>query len=202
MTIFLQEARLTSIQISEVLNHAGGFKNFCCRSQRDGRIGSCQNTWITGLCQPSAPVESWTRSLQSSGVKRLLFLGSTCIYPKFAPQPMKEEWNVKCEMWRVGENSWNVKREMWRVKKAFIHISPFTFHKILKGEGWGKTRETWNVRLEKAFIHISPFTFHKILKGEGWGKTRETWNVKGEKGFYSHFTLHVSQDFKGWMVNG
>lgn len=26
-----------------------------------------------------------------SGVERLLFLGSTCIYPKFAPQPMKEE---------------------------------------------------------------------------------------------------------------
>ena len=27
-----------------------------------------------------------------SGVKRLLFLGSTCIYPKFAPQPLKEEY--------------------------------------------------------------------------------------------------------------
>lgn len=26
------------------------------------------------------------------GVKRLLFLGSTCIYPKIAPQPMKEEY--------------------------------------------------------------------------------------------------------------
>jgi GDP-L-fucose synthase len=26
-----------------------------------------------------------------NGVGRLLFLGSTCIYPKFAPQPMKEE---------------------------------------------------------------------------------------------------------------
>ena len=25
------------------------------------------------------------------GVKRLLFLGSSCIYPKFAPQPIKEE---------------------------------------------------------------------------------------------------------------
>ena len=25
------------------------------------------------------------------GVKRLLFLGSSCIYPRFAPQPMKEE---------------------------------------------------------------------------------------------------------------
>lgn len=26
-----------------------------------------------------------------SGVKKLLFLGSSCIYPKFAPQPMKED---------------------------------------------------------------------------------------------------------------
>lgn len=26
-----------------------------------------------------------------SGVKKLLFLGSSCIYPKFAPQPLKEE---------------------------------------------------------------------------------------------------------------
>ena len=28
----------------------------------------------------------------NAGVTRLLFLGSTCIYPKFAPQPMKEEY--------------------------------------------------------------------------------------------------------------
>lgn len=27
-----------------------------------------------------------------SGVERLLFLGSSCIYPKFAPQPIKEEY--------------------------------------------------------------------------------------------------------------
>ncbi len=26
-----------------------------------------------------------------NGIKRLMFLGSSCIYPKFAPQPMKEE---------------------------------------------------------------------------------------------------------------
>jgi len=29
---------------------------------------------------------------QRHGVKKLLFLGSSCIYPKFAPQPMKEEY--------------------------------------------------------------------------------------------------------------
>lgn len=28
---------------------------------------------------------------QKAGIKKLLFLGSSCIYPKFAPQPMKEE---------------------------------------------------------------------------------------------------------------
>jgi GDP-L-fucose synthase len=31
-------------------------------------------------------------SAWQSGVKRLLFLGSSCIYPKHAPQPMKEEY--------------------------------------------------------------------------------------------------------------
>ncbi|MEA2981348.1 MAG: GDP-L-fucose synthase [Alphaproteobacteria bacterium] len=31
------------------------------------------------------------RSALASGVKKLLFLGSSCIYPKFAPQPIKED---------------------------------------------------------------------------------------------------------------
>lgn len=31
-------------------------------------------------------------SAQSIGVKRLLFLGSSCIYPRLAPQPIKEEY--------------------------------------------------------------------------------------------------------------
>ena len=31
-------------------------------------------------------------SAYKNGVKRLLFLGSSCVYPKFAPQPIKEEY--------------------------------------------------------------------------------------------------------------
>src|SRR3990167_10932663 len=31
-------------------------------------------------------------SAYRSGVKKLLFLGSSCIYPRLAPQPMKEEY--------------------------------------------------------------------------------------------------------------
>lgn len=33
-----------------------------------------------------------------NGVKKLLFLGSTCIYPKLAPQPMKEEYLLTGEL--------------------------------------------------------------------------------------------------------
>lgn len=38
-----------------------------------------------------------------TGVKKLLFLGSTCIYPKFAPQPLKEEYLLTGELEATNE---------------------------------------------------------------------------------------------------
>ncbi|MEK0290642.1 GDP-L-fucose synthase [Caldifermentibacillus hisashii] len=38
-----------------------------------------------------------------NGVKKLLFLGSTCIYPKFAPQPLKEEYLLTGELESTNE---------------------------------------------------------------------------------------------------
>ena len=38
-----------------------------------------------------------------SGVKKLLFLGSTCIYPKLAPQPLKEEYLLTGELEPTNE---------------------------------------------------------------------------------------------------
>lgn len=38
-----------------------------------------------------------------NGVKKLLFLGSSCIYPKFAPQPMKEEHLLTGELEYTNE---------------------------------------------------------------------------------------------------
>jgi GDP-L-fucose synthase len=37
------------------------------------------------------------------GVKKLLFLGSSCIYPKFAPQPLKEEYLLSSELEPTNE---------------------------------------------------------------------------------------------------
>ena len=47
-----------------------------------------------------------TNIIESSfkaGVKRLLFLGSSCIYPKFAKQPIKEDYLLKGELERTNE---------------------------------------------------------------------------------------------------
>jgi len=38
-----------------------------------------------------------------NGAKKLLFLGSTCIYPKFAPQPLKEEYLLTGELEPTNE---------------------------------------------------------------------------------------------------
>lgn len=38
-----------------------------------------------------------------NGVKKLMFLGSSCIYPKFAPQPMKEEYLLTGELEHTNE---------------------------------------------------------------------------------------------------
>lgn len=38
------------------------------------------------------------------GVKKLLFLGSSCIYPKYAPQPMKEEYLLTGELEPTNES--------------------------------------------------------------------------------------------------
>ena len=57
------------------------------------------------------PVDFLTENLQiqvnvmdaalETGVERLLFLGSSCIYPKLAPQPLKEENLIVVSMHRI-----------------------------------------------------------------------------------------------------
>ena len=42
-------------------------------------------------------------SAYKSGVKKLMFLGSSCIYPKMAPQPLKEEYLLTGELEPTNE---------------------------------------------------------------------------------------------------
>ncbi len=59
------------------------------------------------------PVEFFTENMKiqlnvignsyKTGVKKLLFLGSSCIYPKNAPQPMKEEYLLSSTLEKTNE---------------------------------------------------------------------------------------------------
>ena len=51
------------------------------------------NTYPAEFIQENLAIQTNViHSAWQNNVKRLLFLGSTCIYPKQAPQPMKEEY--------------------------------------------------------------------------------------------------------------
>jgi GDP-L-fucose synthase len=51
------------------------------------------DTWPADFLYQNLIIEANViESARLSGVKKLLFLGSTCIYPRMAPQPLKEEY--------------------------------------------------------------------------------------------------------------
>ncbi|OQP63404.1 GDP-fucose synthetase [Niastella vici] len=51
------------------------------------------NTWRADFLYDNLMIESnIIHQAHKAGVKKLLFLGSSCIYPKLAPQPLKEEY--------------------------------------------------------------------------------------------------------------
>ncbi len=59
------------------------------------RVGGilANNTYPADFLYQNLMIEANViESARQSGVKKLLFLGSTCIYPKMAPQPLKEEY--------------------------------------------------------------------------------------------------------------
>jgi len=54
--------------------------------------------YINTMIQANIIYEAW-----KSGVQRLLFLGSSCIYPKLAPQPIKEEYLLQGQLEPTNE---------------------------------------------------------------------------------------------------
>lgn len=99
---------------------AGGYNNIITRSSREldlrnqlavaeffeteqpdyvflaaARVGGivANNTWRADFLYDNLMIESnIIHQAYKSGVNKLLFLGSSCIYPKLAPQPLKEEY--------------------------------------------------------------------------------------------------------------
>ncbi len=67
-------------------------------------------------------------SAYHSGTKKLLFLGSSCIYPKFAPQPMKEEYLLTGEL--EPTNEWYAIAKIAGIKMCQAYRRQYGFNAI------------------------------------------------------------------------
>lgn len=92
-----------------------------------------------------------------TGVKKLLFLGSTCIYPKLAPQPMKEEYLLTGPL--ESTNEWYAVAKIAGIKMCQAYMRQYGCHYIcamptnLYGPGD-------NFDLEKS--HVMPALIRKM----------------------------------------
>lgn len=63
-----------------------------------------------------------------SGVSKLLFLGSSCIYPKYSPQPIKEEYLLTGEL--EPTNEWYAIAKIAGIKTCQAYSKQFGFNAI------------------------------------------------------------------------
>jgi len=117
-----------------------------------------------------------------NNTKKLLFLGSSCIYPKFAPQPMKEEYLLTGEL--EPTNEWYAIAKISGIKMCQAYKKQYGFNAIslmptnLYGPGD-------NFNLENS--HVMPALIRKFhdAKLNGSGKV-EVWGTGAPKREFLH----------------
>ncbi len=67
-------------------------------------------------------------SAYRNGVEKLVFLGSSCIYPKFAPQPMREEHLLTGEL--EPTNEWYAVAKIAGIKTCQAYLRQYGFNAI------------------------------------------------------------------------
>jgi GDP-L-fucose synthase len=106
-----------------------------------------------------------------AGVQKLIFLGSSCIYPKMAPQPLKEEYLLTGPL--ESTNEWYAIAKIAGIKMCQAYRKQYGFDAIslmptnLYGPGD-------NFDLQNS--HVLPALIHKFHKAKGNGdKTVTVW---------------------------
>jgi GDP-L-fucose synthase len=117
-----------------------------------------------------------------NGVKKLLFLGSSCIYPKFAPQPMKEEHLLTSEL--EPTNQWYAVAKIAGIKMYQAYRRQYGFNAIsvmptnLYGPG-----DNFNL----ANSHVLPALIRKVHEAKQNGQPNVTvWGTGSPKREFLH----------------
>ena len=111
-------------------------------------------------------------SAYKNGVKKLLFLGSTCIYPKMAPQPMKEEYLLTGPLEDTNEPYAIAKIAGMKMCESYNRQYGTTFLSVMPTNLYGPND---NFDLEKS--HVLPALLRKIhlgrhLEARNWDAIR------------------------------
>ncbi len=100
-----------------------------------------------------------------NGVKKLLFLGSTCIYPKHAPQPMKEEYLLTGPLEDTNEPYAIAKIAGMKMCESYNRQYGTSFLSVMPTNLYGPND---NFDLEKS--HVLPALLRKIHLGKQLGQ--------------------------------
>jgi len=131
-------------------------------------------------------------SAYKTGVNRLLFLGSSCIYPKFAPQPMKEEHLLTGQLEPTNEPYAIAKIAGIKLCQAYNKQYGSTFFSVMPTNVYGPED---NYNLENS--HVIPAMIRKFhlaklaMKGE-WDM------IKKDEALYGSIPKDVMENLDGF----
>lgn len=119
-----------------------------------------------------------------SGVKKLLFLGSSCIYPKNAPQPLKEEYLLTGLLEETNEPYAIAKIAGIKMCENYYRQYGCDFISVMPTNLYGPND---NYDLEKS--HVLPALIRKMHLGKcleqgDWNAIREDLNKRPIEGIY------------------
>ena len=129
------------------------------------------------------------------GVKKLLFLGSSCIYPKFAPQPMKEEYLLTSPLEPTNEAYAIAKIAGLKMCRYYNDQYGTNFISVQPTNLYGP-----NDRYDLFNSHVLPalirkFHLAKLLSEEGYEKIKEDFKKRPMKEFPQNGNQKDVDDF-------
>ncbi len=120
--------------------------------------------YVNLMIQSNIIYSSW-----KYGVKKLLFLGSTCIYPKNAPQPLKEDYLLSSQLESTNEPYAIAKIAGLKMCESFNLQYKTNFISVMPTNLYGHGD---NYNLEAS--HVLP----ALLRKFHLGKCLEDWNIE------------------------
>jgi GDP-L-fucose synthase len=119
---------------------------------------------------------------KDNGVEKLLFLGSSCIYPKMAPQPLKEDYLLTGELEPTNEPYAIAKIAGIKLCDAYRHQYGCNFISVMPTNLYGPND---NYDLEKS--HVLPALIRKFHEAKKRGDEAVTiWGTGSPKREFLH----------------